>query len=194
MKPSPTQIPAADSLRAPTPADAVTLVALPDALWTAVHVKSRCEKVVAEHCSRFHLTHYLPLRRQVKRYQRRNVEVFLPMFGGYIFAQLGEEERDSLALCHKVVHVLRMDRIGEDRLLRDLRDVRTLETAAIEAELVVHPEIATGRPVLICEGPLQGLHGIVDKRAHRTRVTVNVELLGQSVSVELDIGEIAVEE
>jgi len=178
----------------PSSADPLALVSLPEALWTAVHVKPRCEKVVAEHCLRFRLIHYLPLRRQVKRYQRRNVEVFLPMFGGYMFAQLREEERDALSLCHKVVHVLRMDRLGEERLLRDLRDVRTLETAAIEANLVVQPEIVAGRPVRICEGPLQGLHGIVEKRAHRTRVTVNVELLGQSVSVDLDVGEIAVEE
>ena len=43
-----------------------------------------------------------------------------------------------------------------------------------------------------------GLHplmnGIVERRNQRARVTVNVDMLGQSVSVELDLGEVEVED
>jgi transcription antitermination factor NusG len=162
----------------------------PDALWTAAHTRPRCEKQAAEFCARFGLTHYLPLRRQVKRYQRRNVEHFLPMFRGYLFVQLEDQQRLDLLASHRVVRLLPIDTLKEAVLLRDLEEVRRLELAARERELIVQPELVPGRDVRISRGPLQGLHGVVTRRQNRTRVSVNVELLGQSVSVDLDVGEV----
>jgi transcription antitermination factor NusG len=166
----------------------------PDRLWTAVHTRPRCEKQVAAYCTRFGIRHYLPLRKQVKRYQRRNVVVFLPMFHGYCFAQLNAEDRQCLHQSHKVVTVLAVDCVAEERLLAELRELYTLEQASFSAEITVHPELVAGKAVRIAAGPLCGLTGYVEKRRQTTRVSVNVELLGQSVAVELDVGEVTVEE
>jgi len=163
---------------------------LADIHWTAVHTKPRCEKVLANYCERHGIACYLPLQRKIKRFQRRNVESSLPMFRGYVFAQLDEPSKSVLLQSHKVVCVLQMDDARESGLIDELQSLQRLETIESEAELIVQPELLPGAAVLIADGPLRGLRGIVQRRQQKTRVTVNVGILGQSVAVDLDVGEV----
>ena len=167
------------------------LVQSPGCVWTVAHVRTRCEKMVASFAARRGIMHYLPLRRRVKRYQRRNVETWLPMFNGYLFVRLGAEDPERLAQCHRIIRFFQMTPELEARLLADLQSVQALERAALTSLMVeVNPELAPGRSVLISSGPFRGIRGIVVRRKDATRVTVNVEMLGQSVSAELDVGEL----
>jgi transcriptional antiterminator RfaH len=172
----------------------VEIESKPDFLWTPVSVRPRCEKVVAQYCRGIGLAHYLPLRRRLKRYQRRNVETLLPMFPGYLFVQLGREETDLLVRCNKIARILRIDQSQERQLLPELRSLQILEASELGSELVVAPELVPGTPVEIVEGPFAGMAGIVTQRGKSTRVSVNVEMLGQSVSVDLDVGEVVAAE
>ncbi len=162
--------------------------------WTAVYTRPRCEKVVADHCARCRVACYLPLRRRAKRYQRRTVETFLPMFPGYVFVQLDSASRVALLRSHKVVTVLPVDSVQEARLVAELGEIQRLEQAELECELEVGPDLVVGKPVVITAGPLRGLTGIVERRHTRCRVSINVEMLGQSVSAELDVGDVEIGE
>ncbi|MCF7855526.1 MAG: hypothetical protein K9N51_12060 [Candidatus Pacebacteria bacterium] len=165
-----------------------------DSRWTAVHTRPRCEKIVAKYCCRHNINHYLPLRRRAKRYQRRTVETFLPLFPGYVFVQVSAEQRSVVMHSGRVAALLPTDDASEIRLIEELRTIQAMENATLAAELVVQPELVPGKPVLITKGPLQGTNGIVERRHHKTRVTVNVDLLGQSVSVDLDMEEVNAED
>lgn len=166
----------------------------PDRRWTAVHTKARCEKIVAGYCDAHGIKHYLPLRRRAKRYQRRTVETYIPMFTGYMFVQIDDDDKQILGRSSKVAHILRIDAPGEMQLVRELQYIRQMEELSKQEELAVQPEIVPGKPVRVVSGPLQGTLGVVEARGSKLRVTVNVELLGQSVSAELDVGEVEVEE
>jgi transcriptional antiterminator RfaH len=165
-----------------------------DARWTAVHTRPRCEKLLARYCDVKGLACYLPLRRRVERYQRRNVETYLPMFPGYVFVHLSEEEKPVLLQSNRVASVLSVDEAAERVLIEELRAIQRLEQLSQAEELVVAPELVAGKAVLITDGPLNGVRGIVMRRPNKTRVTVNVEILGQSVSVDLDVGEVCTDE
>ena len=158
--------------------------------WTAARTRARCEKVVNEYCKRFGISSYLPLRRRAKRYQRRTVETFLPMFPGYVFVQINATNTPTLLQSHKVVTTLSIDSACEATLVAELREIQRLEQAELESDLIVHPGLAVGNSVLIVSGPLAGMHGVVERRQQMMRVTLNVEMLGQSVSVGLDVGEV----
>jgi len=160
-------------------------------LWTPVSVRPRCEKIVAQYACGIGLTHYLPLRRRMARYQRRNVETFLPMFPGYLFVQMGQSDAEQLVRCNKIARILRMDENLERQLISELQSLVILENSSLEAELVVSPELIEGALVEVVTGPFRGMLGIVEKREKSTRISVNVDMLGQSVSVDLDIGEVA---
>ena len=164
-----------------------------DGRWTAVRARPRCEKRIAEFARVYGIRHYLPLLRRRRRYQRRRVETMIPMFPGYLFAQLSEESLSRLLQCQKIVRVLRVTDQQERQLVRELNDVRIVEQAELEKELEVNPELVPGISVLIASGPLQGCHGIVERRDQRTRITVNLNLLGSSVSANLDLTEVEIE-
>ncbi len=161
--------------------------------WTAVRARPRCEKKIAEFARVHGIRHYLPLLRRRRRYQRRRVESMIPMFPGYLFAQINAESLPRLLQCQKIVRVLRVTDRQERQLVRELNDIRIIELAELEKDLEVNPELVPGINVLIASGPLQGCHGIVERRDQRTRITVNLNLLGSSVSAHLDLTEIDIE-
>ncbi len=161
--------------------------------WTAVMTKPRCEKALARHCEVFQITRYLPLRPRRERYQRRTVTTWLPMFPGYVFVQYDPSRTAELVNSHKVIRILDIDPACEAVLVEDLRALQKMESLARTAEIEVMPEILPGEKVRITGGPLNGTTGIVRQRDDTVRVTVNVELLGQSVAVELDVGDMVVQ-
>ena len=162
--------------------------------WMPAYTKPRCEKVLEAYCRRHDIPCYLPLLRKAKRYQRRTVEAYLPMFRSYVFVQVSQDTRPLLLQSHKVVRLYAVERLREEQLIEELRGIRQLEAMQAEAELVVLPDLVPGQPIRVHAGPLAGLTGIVEYRRNRTRVVVNVELLGQAVAAELDVGEIEPEE
>ena len=165
-----------------------------DRRWTAIHAKARCEKAVAHFCTSHSIRHYLPLRRRAKRHQRRTVETFIPMFTGYLFVHIHDEEKYVLKRFSKVAHVLPIDDPAEGRLIKELQNIRQMEEISRREEVVVQPEIMPGKMVRVISGPLLGTEGIVESRGNKMKITVNVEILGQSVSAELDIGDVETED
>lgn len=163
---------------------------LPDRRWVVVRTKPRCEKKLAEYCQRRAIHCYLPLRRSVRRYGKRVVEFMIPIFGGYVFAQPLAEQRQPLLESRYLAHVMDAEGPLEAVLVRELADIRILEEATLCGDLLVRPEVEAGRTVEIRSGPLAGLHGIVTRRKNKARLCVNVDMVGQSVSVEVDVDEV----
>jgi transcriptional antiterminator RfaH len=173
--------------------DVIQIEAVAGSRWTAIHARPRCEKQLESFCRKNGIPCYLPLRRRAKRYQRRTVETFLPMFPGYVFARLEPDDKGILYQSNRIAAILPVSETEEPRLISELRSIQILEQASLEEQLMVNPELKTGDVVLITAGPLQGTCGIVEQRRNTTRVTVNVEILGQSVSAELDVGEVEID-
>jgi transcription antitermination factor NusG len=162
----------------------------PGFLWTPVRTKPRQEKKFIEFCEANGIVFYLPLRRTIKRYQRRTVEFYVPMFTGYVFCSLNQELYQKAALSNRIVYRLQMNEKSEEELLRDLRDIQMIEKLARESDVIVRPELASGKKIIVKSGPLKGMGGVVEKRKGKTMITINVEMLGQSVSAETDVEDI----
>jgi transcription antitermination factor NusG len=168
----------------------ITIESQPGASWVPAYCRPRTEKVVADYCQRHGIPCYLPLLLRRKRYQRRTVETLLPMFPSYVFVQIGPETRSVFLECHKIVQVVDVDGGQERALITELNELRRLESAKYEVELEVMPELQPGTPVAVTDGPLRGTTGIIETRKGKTRVIVNIELLGSSVVAEMDLGEL----
>jgi len=161
--------------------------------WIVVRTKPRCEKKVQSFCDVRGITHYLPLRRSVRRYQNRVREFRVPIFSGYVFCQVSYADLGNVNECQHVAHILRPDELMELQLISELRSVQIFEEAMLEGDLTVRPEIEEGASVIIKSGPMAGLNGIVTRWKNKVRLTVNVEMVGQSVSLEIDAGEVEVD-
>ena len=166
----------------------------PGLLWTPVRTKPRQEKKLADYCNAHGFEFYLPLKKNVRRYQRRTVEFMVPMFPGYIFCSVDEEIYQTLLHSGAVVYRITMDDNKEKRLIADLNDLRIFEEIISQKEVIIRPEIAEGTQVRIRSGPLRGASGIVEKRKDKTMLTINIEILGQAVSTVIDIEDIEIDD
>lgn len=150
--------------------------------WKVLFVKPNCEKKVAEMCAAHGIGCYLPLRVTQRKYQRRTVQFDIPIFKGYVFAQWTAEGRIHLQRTNQVLRVLEPQ--SSVRLLRQLVIVRRM--IAGSPEILVGPQLASGTKVRVLRGPLMGIEGLVSKMKDKLTVVVNIEMIGQSVSVPLD--------
>jgi transcription antitermination factor NusG len=150
--------------------------------WTVLHLRPRSEKKVAGVCLLNGIEHYLPLREETKIYQRRKVTVYKPLFSGYLFAAFNSEQRVILMRTQHLLRILPPD--DEAGLLRDLDQIRM----ALEADPRLEADSAyrEGRRVRIKSGPFEGIEGGLTMVRGRTQVRLSVEMIGQSVSLNVD--------
>ena len=163
-------------------------------LWIPIRTKPKKEKKLAEYCEANKIVHYLPLRRSVKRYGNKTVEFFPPMFSGYIFCLLDNDIYKLLVMSNAVFFKVNIDEVSEQQLIVDLINVKIFETYSRQKEVIVRPDLVSGVQVKIINGPLSGITGIILKRKSSIAVTVNIEMLGQSVTMEVDMGDVEIEE
>jgi transcriptional antiterminator RfaH len=163
-------------------------------VWTPIRTKPRQEKKLCAYADSRSIETYLPLMTSVKRYQRRTVEFLIPMFPGYVFAPLDEETYRTLLISGAVAFRMNMTATSEKGLIRDLNALLDFERITAEKEIVIKPEIVQGSFITVASGPLQGVSGIVERRGDEAKLTVNVEILGQSVSAKIDIEDIELKE
>jgi len=147
--------------------------------WLVAHLRPRTEKKFAQVCELAGITHYLPLRRETKVYQRRRVTVNKPVFPGYVFVDCPEAVRLIVLQSPYTVRLL----VPEDEatLLHQIEQVR--RALAVDPELETDVFLKSGRRVRIIGGPFMGIEGTVAHLRGRTEVKLNVEMVGQAVTV-----------
>lgn len=137
---------------------------IPDKQWMVVKTKARCEKKFAEYCRRLSIVHYLPLRKSIRRYSNRKVEFTVPIFSGYVFAQIDPSEKTKLLEPRHSAHVITPDESMEQKLVGELNNIKILVNATLKGTVLVRPEIQLGECVRIKSGVVAGLTGIVTQR------------------------------
>lgn len=150
-------------------------------LWHVSHVKPRCEKKLAEYCVRHAIACDLPLREETKIYQRRRVTVAKPVFPGYAFLEFSLDSRTDVLKSNMIVRLIEVqDQAG---LVRDLAQIR--EALRIDPTLDACAAFQAGRRVAIRRGPFQGLEGVVQTVKGKTKVILNVEMIGRALALEV---------
>jgi len=126
---------------------------------------------------------YAPLvRRRLPSAGGRVRTSWVPLFPGYVFSPVDDEQRRA-ALASNVVS--RWLSVPDTRMLvDDLRAIKRL----IDSERPLTPEarLEAGHPVRVRSGPLRGLEGMVVSRRGEERLLVAVRFLNQGASIELE--------
>jgi transcription antitermination factor NusG len=152
--------------------------------WYVAHTRSRQEKILVTELSRLAVFNYLPLVRRTTRSPntRRFSRSVVPVFPGYVFFKGTEEQRYIALRTNRVANVLEVP--GQEQLLAELVQIQHL-LASTDA-FAIGRRLKVGDWARIIAGPLQGLEGIVVRHSGRLRLTLNVTILGQSASVEVE--------
>jgi len=136
------------------------------------------------------LSHYLPLRSETKVYQRRKVEVSKPLFPSYFFAAFDSEDRQEIMKTNYVLRIMTPPR--PRLLLHELAHIR--KALRVDPTLGANSAVQQGVHVRITGGPFMGVEGVVQKIKANTKVTLNVEMIGQAITFEVDRAYLEVNE
>jgi len=157
-----------------------------------LHTRSRFESVVQESLHKKSHEVFLPKVRVRSKRRDRRVTLDAPLFPGYLFV------RSNL---HPHHHLDILKTVGAVKLIGNQQSpVPVSDETVASLKIMVHQtsEIVTGSRfrkgdrVLVIAGIFAGIVGIFTRYRGIGRVVVNVELLGQFASVEVDEDDVEV--
>jgi len=157
-------------------------------LWWVAHTKSRNEKALAHDLIGKNINYFLPMTWRVWRKSRRTLRSLLPLFSGYLFFCGGENQRLELLRTNRVANIIEVK--DQQKLLDELLQIEQALRAG--APLTPYKYIKAGQRCRVIAGPLLGLEGIVVKTKNVMRLVLQIDMLGQAASVEIDIDMIEI--
>jgi len=153
--------------------------------WYLIRTKSWSETPAETHLERQGYEVYLPRVMQPARSNGRWRDRILPLFPGYLFLRLNEDQ--ALAPVHSTLGVANVVRFGSryaivpPEVIGEMRSRVDPDTGL--HRLSVGAPWVRGMPVRVTAGPFDGLEAIFQRQAGAERVVVLLKLLGQSASV-----------
>jgi transcriptional antiterminator RfaH len=150
--------------------------------WWAVYTKARQEKALARELYAQSVPFYLPLVTRTILVRGKRVESLLPLFTGYIFLYIDDDERLKALKTNRTSQLIPAP--AGEKLRSDLRHVQRLIEA--KAPLTVEQRLFPGTRVRVKSGPFMGVEGVVEEQRGQSRLIVEVTFLQQSVSVQID--------
>jgi len=153
--------------------------------WYAAYTMPRHEKLVAAQLGMRELETYLPLYRTVHHWNRREAEVDLPLFPGYVFVNMPIADRVRVLEQPGVVRL-----VGTNGRAIPLPEgeIERLRSSLAFCKAEPYPFMTAGRKVRIKSGPMAGFEGKILRRKGKLRLVVSLEMISCSVVLELDSG------
>lgn len=160
----------------------------PDAgLWWLAQIQPLRETRVAQKLIAADIPCYLPRGVFHKaRPDGRKWKRISPLFPGYLFLRSDPPLRGVVGDTREILVVRRID--DQARFVGELRSLDTLARSAVE--VVPGPAIQAGTRVRVIQGALAGTVGLVASLGTRNRLYVELSLVGQTVSTELDLSQV----
>ncbi len=150
--------------------------------WVVAHARPRCEKKITEYCATRNVYSFLPLLKRKRRYGARIRINEVPLFPGYVFVLADASELTRLRGNQRVANLLKVP--NQEQLVAQLNQVQ--QALLLQGVVELYPYLVEGARVMVRQGPMKGVEGVVLKRKSRCRVIINVDFIQQSVAVEID--------
>jgi transcriptional antiterminator NusG len=156
--------------------------------WFAIFTRSHHEKRVAEHLSQRGIQSFLPLYQSVRQWSHnRRVALDLPLFPNYLFVHIASHERIRTL---GVSGVLSMVGRGNTPAPLPNDEIERLRSGLHLRKYEPHPYLAAGVKARIVAGPFAGMEGVVLRKKSGLRVVVAIDLIVQSVALEVSAEEL----
>lgn len=154
-----------------------------EARWYALFVRSNQEKRIAQQLSGRDVEHFLPCYGAMSQWKDRRVKLELPLFPGYLFVRLPYSERLKVLTIANVVSL-----VGTRNAPSPIssKEIDWIRLGVEQGTLAPHPHLKVGQRVVINQGALCGLQGILLRTQNNTRIVVSLEPISRAFTVEID--------
>lgn len=152
--------------------------------WYAIVTRYRSEKKVSGQLAHGGIPTFLPTIPEVHRWSDRRKKIEVPLFPGYVFAQLDLSLAARLQVL-QTAGVIRIIGRGTAATPVPLRQIEDLQRVlASDSPCSLHPFLKIGRRVRVRGGCLDGIEGILEEKEHR--LVISVACIERSLSIRIE--------
>ncbi len=154
--------------------------------WYAVQTKSNFEKLVTRELSAKGIENYCPTLEELHQWADRKKAVQRPVFPGYIFVRFVDMDgtRQLVRQTNGAVRILgnaeKIEAVPDSEIDSIQRLLKSGHTC------FSHPFLQEGMLVRVKRGALRGIEGKLVRVKNQTRLVLSVNLLCNSIAVEVD--------
>jgi transcription antitermination factor NusG len=133
---------------------------------------------------------FLPLQRKLRQWSDRKKWVELPLISGYLFVKASRKEYDQVLQSNYVVCYVRFEgkaAIIPDSQIEYLKLMLKQDNSEIE---ITREQLLPGQMIEVVAGPFIGLKGKLQKIRGKSKVAIELEQLGYSALVEIQVEDI----
>jgi len=167
-----------------------SIIAADVSAWYALYTRSRFEKKLLSELTDRSVEAFLPMREVLSRWKDRKKRIWLPVFPGYIFVR----QVDSAVNRHRVLNIPGAVRFvsfeGRPAPVPEEQIEGVRRFLELHLSVDPYPYIKVGRRVEIIAGPLKGVQGRLVLKKGRFRFVLQVDLIRQAISVEIDASDV----
>ncbi len=158
--------------------------------WYAVHTRSRFENVVHDGLVKKNIEVFLPrILIRSKRIDRVKL-ITVPMFSGYLFVQTDQLQEDHLRIL-KTAGVVSLIGNTDGPVAIPSKSIESLKIMVrSKQEIMTDLKLKRGDMVIVMRGHFAGVEGIFARYKGKGRVIVNIDALGRSASVEVNLDDV----
>jgi transcription termination/antitermination protein NusG len=158
--------------------------------WYALYTRSRFEKKMLRELANRNIEVFLPMREVLSRWKDRKKKIWMPLFPGYIFVNHVDtpENRFRILNIPGAVRFVTLEGRAAPIPEEQIQYVRTFLESSIAVD--PYPYMQVGTRVEVIAGPLKGIRGILVEKRGKFRFVIQVDLIRQAVSVEIDASDV----
>ncbi len=158
--------------------------------WYALYTRSRFEKKMLRELTERRIEVFLPMREVLSRWKDRKKRIWLPLFPGYVFVNHinTPENRYRILNIPGAVRFVGFEGHADPIPEAQIQYVRRF----LESSMAIdpYPYMQVGTRVEVIVGPLKGIQGILVEKRGKFRFVIQVNLIRQAVSVEIDASDV----
>jgi transcription antitermination factor NusG len=135
------------------------------------------------------IEHFLPLYHPRRRWSDGSlVTLDLPLFPGYIFVHIDRSKRVRVLESPGILSFV--GGTGRQPASLPEAEIEALRSGLVLRNAKPHPLLTVGQRARIRSGALAGMEGVVVRQKNSLRVVLTVDMIQQSVAVEVDATEL----
>ena len=156
--------------------------------WWALYTRHQHEKAVASLLKAKEFEVFLPLYDSMRRWNDRKKLISLPLFPCYVFVRGGLDRRLQV-LTTPGVHMI-LTRGEQVAMIPEAEIEAVRRTVGGGVSVEPHPFLKCGERVRVIRGSLEGVEGLLIRKKNFLRLILSVDMLAQSVAVEIDAADV----
>ena len=154
--------------------------------WIAVYTKSRHEKVVIQELENKNIESYCPIFKERRQWSDRKRWVEFPLFRSYVFAKIELKNSIYILQTMGVHHIIKFQ--GNISIIPNeiIQNIKSMIDGGFTVEQVEY--FVKGDEVIVVDGPLKGMDGIVVKIKNENKLVLKIEVIQQAIAVQIHPG------